>query len=178
MSPYNAHKKDRGFSLIEMLVALIIAGILTAISVPSLVGWYNQIKVKQAIDELEGALKEAQRQAMRKGKSCTVTINNTTKRITGHEGTTGTGNSNGCLLGDRRLWQKTEIDTNYTNPNPTKITFSYKGNTTNIGTIVVSTTEATNEKRCLVISSALGAMRTGFYQGDLSSIDAGNCSDP
>ena len=118
---YNVHKKEQGFTLTEMLVTIIIAGILAAISTPNLLIWYNNTQVKRAVEQLQGALTEAQRQAMRRGESCTVTLDITNQKITNSTG------SEGCLLSDRILPTGVAMTTNISGNN---IQFSFKGNTT------------------------------------------------
>ncbi len=85
-------KRNSGFTLIEMLVTIIIVGVIAAISAPNLAGLLNRYRVNSALEEVEGAIKEAQKQAMRSGKSCTITINTVSKAISG-----------GCLLSTRNL---------------------------------------------------------------------------
>ncbi|NJL51996.1 MAG: type II secretion system protein [Hydrococcus sp. SU_1_0] len=69
---YNARKSSSGFTLIEMLVVFIIVGVIAAIAAPNFLGLLNQSRVKDGLAQVEGAVKEAQRQAMRRGKPCKV----------------------------------------------------------------------------------------------------------
>ena len=168
-------QKEQGFTIIETITTLIVAGILTAIATPSLVGMYRQQKVKEALEQLEGALEEAQRQAMLKGQGCLVDIDTTNNEIS-------SANSN-CLLSTRSLPEEVTMATNIAGGTP-QIEFSYKGNTSNIttnpanaqGTIVISRTDSSGYRRCLVITNGLGIMRTGFYDGSTSPITSNNCT--
>jgi prepilin-type N-terminal cleavage/methylation domain-containing protein len=165
-------KQEQGFTLAEMLVTLTVASILVAVSVPSLVGFYQQQQVKDALEELQGALQEAQRQAMRKGQSCTVNLGTANNQIT---------SAGGCLLTTRILPSKVTMSTNI---NSARILFSYKGNTSDItttpsgdqGTVVISRSDGAGYKRCLVITNGLGIMRTGFYDGSTTPISSNNCT--
>ena len=170
---YDVHKKERGFTLTEMLVTVIVAGILAAITTPSMVGMFNNSKVKSALEELNGALTEAQRQAMRRGKSCTVSIDTTHNQITV---ATGTG-SEGCLLSDRTFPDELKMTTNISG---NQVKFSFRGNTTlsDQGTIVITTQNGSGDQRCLVVSNALGAIKTGIYNGNATSPTAANCNTP
>jgi Tfp pilus assembly protein FimT len=67
-------KHNMGFTVLEVGITVLVIGIMTAVTVPSLVGWYSNSQVEDALDRLEGALKEAQREAIRKNTDCTVTI--------------------------------------------------------------------------------------------------------
>ena len=170
MLPYNAHRKERGFTLTEMLVTAIIGSILMAVATPSFLSLFNNSKVKSALEQVQGALTEAQRQAMRRGKSCTITLDTTNNKIT----TKTKSGSEGCLLSDRTLPDGVVMTTNIKDKN---IKFSHKGNTTASGKGVLVLSNGSGEKRCLTVSTTLGAMRTGIYDGkNPSSPKAKDCN--
>ena len=77
MRRLNVHK-NQGFTLLEILVALAITGILAALTGPNLLAWLNRNEVQQATDAIQLALEDAQRQAIRRGKSCTINFTNPT----------------------------------------------------------------------------------------------------
>ena len=63
---YNARRKfNQGFTLIEMLVTIIIIGVIASLAAPNFLGLLNQSRVKDGLAQVEGAIKEAQRQAIR-----------------------------------------------------------------------------------------------------------------
>lgn len=182
MLPYNARTKNQGFTLVEILIALVILGVLSAIAAPSFLSLFNRNKVNDALAQVRGALQEAQRQAIRNSKSCTVTIDPTTKRIT--------GSPDGCLPTERDLCDERDasnncvkaavaIITNLTGT-PPSLQFSFRGNTNKLGTIVVySSDSSTNKMGCLVVSNGIGVMRTGYYDGSIAStaaIDPNSCN--
>lgn len=159
MLPSNARHSNQGFTLIETLIILIIIGVLAAIAAPSFLGMLNRNKVNNALNQVRGALQEAQREAIRKSKPCTVTVNTTTKKVTGT-----------CLVtGERTLPDGVEIATT-TNINNNPIEFSYKGTITLIdaGTVVLFNSNI-QQKRCLVISKPLAIIRVGNYSGSTSA---------
>ena len=166
-------QKEKGFTVIETVTTLVIAGILAAIATPSLIGMYRQQKVKEALEQLHGALEEAQRQAMLKGQGCTVNIDTTNNRVNSA--------NDDCLLSTRILPDEAKMETNI---DPPQIEFSFKGNTANIntnpsgdqGTVVISRSDGSGYRRCLVITNGLGIMRTGFYDGSTSPITSNNCT--
>ncbi|PSO79590.1 MAG: hypothetical protein BRC41_18775 [Cyanobacteria bacterium QH_9_48_43] len=65
MLPLSVNKSNQGFTLLETATVVVVIGILAAISAPSLLGWYNRTKVDSALNEVRGALQQAQREAMR-----------------------------------------------------------------------------------------------------------------
>lgn len=154
--------KNGGFTLIEMLATVLVAGILIALTAPSFATWYKNKQAQDGLDQLEGALKEAQRQAIRKSQSCSV-------QFTANTGSSITSPTQGCLLSDRELSDQVSVATNLSGTPPT-IAFSYKGNTTTSATIVISPADGgSGEKRCLVISNGLGIIRTGEYSATAST---------
>lgn len=164
-------KGDRGFTLAEMLLTVIVVGILAAVTAPSLVGLLNQNRVKDGFVQLRGAVKESQRIAMRRGRRCKIYLDKINQKIA-ISPPDSKGNYTGCLFNERKLPEGVLIKNNSLNSN---IIFSAKGNTSSAKTIVVYSAN-TQTKRCLVISLGLGIMRSGNYTGDVSnSVTAKHC---
>ena len=160
-------KSDRGFTLIELAVVFTIIGIFAAISVPNLLGLLNRYQVNQATETLVGAIKEAQRQAIRQGKLCKIIININTNTLTGTPAN--------CLLSNRKIKDNIIIRNNIPGNIP-NISFSYRGSTTKMGTIVLSS-QHTKLQKCFVISLGTGIARTGTYTGaETGTISAANCN--
>jgi prepilin-type N-terminal cleavage/methylation domain-containing protein len=158
-------KSDRGYTLTEMMVTLIIIGVIVAIAAPNFLGLLSRYQLEEALQQLLGAINETQRLAMVQGKSCRINLNLTTHNIT--------ANTPGCLLSDRKLSDKITIRSNFTGS--TSITFSYKGSTTRMGTIVLSS-DHTDLQKCFVISLGTGIKRVGNYNGSKTgSLDYTKC---
>ncbi|GAB4554129.1 MAG: hypothetical protein Tsb0014_47260 [Pleurocapsa sp.] len=154
---YPVRNRDSGFTLIETLTALIIVGVIAAVAAPSLYGMLTNNRIKEGIEQVEGAIKEAQRQATKDGKSCIITTTDNSSSISG-----------GCLLSARNF--KDQIKFRSSN---NTITFSGKG-TIDISAgkpvfVIYASDSGTSEQKCLVIESSLGTIRTGDYTEDLSA---------
>lgn len=63
-------------TLLEISIVTVIAGILAAIAVPSMMGMLQGNKVKQGVDQVYSALQDAQGQAIRRGQKCTIKFDN------------------------------------------------------------------------------------------------------
>ena len=158
---FNVHKENKGFTLIEMVVTVIIVGVLAAVTVPSLVGLFDQMRVKDGLRQIESSLKEAQRQAMRRGSSCTVNFDATNNTITGTPAQ--------CLAGSKIVDDRLEFKGN--DGNTIAVIFSHKGNNTSgAKTIAVYRDGLTNGmQKCVILAANLGGIKSGIYTGDVSS---------
>ena len=162
MLPLSVNKSNQGFTLLETATVVVVIGILAAISAPSLLGWYNRTKVDSALNEVRGALQQAQREAMRKSKPCTVTLG-----TSDNPPTVSAVNSSGdsCVI-NRELQNGVEMSSDISSR---EIEFNIRGGTGNGGTIVLHMADAsTQEKKCIVLSS-IGLMRSGNYSGNTDS---------
>ncbi|CAA9553726.1 hypothetical protein AVDCRST_MAG81-48 [uncultured Synechococcales cyanobacterium] len=174
---FSARKSSQGFTLTEMLVIVAIVGILSAIVAPSFLGLLNRNKVSNAVVNLQGVLQEAQRESLRKSKTCTVNIPSSSNPTV-----TGPSGSSYCLItGDRVL---KDISIRRDDTSLGTITFDFKGRTTTGGSdfqaIVFSVANDTSTpERCLMISNPLGVVRTGLYNdssGSATTVDPNNSS--
>jgi prepilin-type N-terminal cleavage/methylation domain-containing protein len=157
----NVSLNSRGFTAIEIAVTVVIVGVLAAISAPSMIGWYQNAQVADAVDRLEGALKEAQREAIKRTTDCTVTI------PTGNAPNLASSTANCLTSGDR----------NFANANLTLVTgssasvaFDYKGRQTNaeLRVLISNPQSPSATTRCLVTSQGLGVIRTGTWNSTTS----------
>ncbi|TRU45138.1 MAG: prepilin-type N-terminal cleavage/methylation domain-containing protein [Microcystis aeruginosa Ma_QC_Ch_20071001_S25] len=201
MRRLNVHHKNQGFTLLEILVALAITGILAALTLPNLLAWLNSNRVQQATDSIQSALQDAQKQAMRRGRICTINFTNGTgtnptvySQITASEA--------GCLVatntnaGSLRLPQEVFMVTNFPNVPTTSsspgVQFSFRGHVPDLEftppqnqAIIVLYPAAANtprapypnqERKCLVMASLLGIVKQGTYNGNpLVTLDARQC---
>jgi len=198
MRRLNVHHKNQGFTLLEILVALAIAGILAALTGPNLLAWLNRNTVQEATDSIQSALRDAQRQAIRQGRICTINFTNGTgtnptvySQITASEpGCLVAANANG---GSLNLPQGVfMVVRNFpTLGGSPGVQFSFRGHVPDLNftppqnqAIIVlypaanaSTAPYPNqERKCIVIASLLGIVKQGTYNGNpLDPLDANNC---
>lgn len=66
---------QRGFTLIELMVAMAIAAILSAIVIPNMIGWREARKLRGAANNLVGDLHLAKLSAIREAESVAVNFN-------------------------------------------------------------------------------------------------------
>ena len=64
----------RGFSLVELMVALAIAGLMLAVAVPTSVRFYDSMQARQAVRTTMAMLQSAREQALSSGVATDVMI--------------------------------------------------------------------------------------------------------
>lgn len=81
--PVKRATTQRGFTLIEIIIAIAIFGILTAIAVPSFNVWQRNAQVRSDARLVKGALQQARVDAITRNESITVafTGNNWTVNV-------------------------------------------------------------------------------------------------
>jgi prepilin-type N-terminal cleavage/methylation domain-containing protein len=164
------HQDNKGFTLIEVLITILMVGITAAIATPSFMTWANNRKIQQIATDIEGALKEAQTTATRKSMPCDATVNSTNiTAVTVPIVTTPATAAVNCLPSGTRQIQgdNTNIAIAGTGGTNTTVSFTALGSVTNTQAFVIYRTDdtASGTKRCVVISSGIGAIRSGTYTG-------------
>src|SRR5262245_5829957 len=71
----SCYKKEHGFSLIDLMVAVAIIGLVSAASVPSLKRWARNYNVQSASMDLYSHMQLAKLGAVKENKSWTINFN-------------------------------------------------------------------------------------------------------
>lgn len=161
---FYVRETEGGFTLIEMFVGIVMAGILAAVMAPSFVGMYARSRVNQSVLTVQGALLEGQRQAMRTSTPCTLTLSTANAAVTGSCLATSSRTLNRVAMRASTTAMRFDINGAVTNPDNSAMSQPIT---------VVFSAPNTSLQRCLVMSVPLGLTRTGFYSG--SGTSESNC---
>lgn len=69
-------RRERGFSLIELMVAITVLGILLAATVPSIGSWLADARVRSTADSLQNAVRFAQSTAVSRSRPTVLALTN------------------------------------------------------------------------------------------------------
>jgi type IV fimbrial biogenesis protein FimT len=76
--PVRRVKRVAGFTLLEMIVAITIFGILVAVTVPTMRTWISNSKVRAVADNLQTGLRLAQAESLRRSRQVVFALTNST----------------------------------------------------------------------------------------------------
>ena len=153
-----------------MAVVSVIVGIFASITIPSMVGLMAKNSLQSSMSQVTGAIREAQRAAIKKGQSCTVNLTQTTPNKV-------EGSPVGCITSPVTLSADITLSAvSISSSSPPTVTawdlsqpliFSYKGNPDNTNELVlILSSTKTSTQRCLAISAGIGIMRSGTYENN------------
>jgi prepilin-type N-terminal cleavage/methylation domain-containing protein len=154
---------DRGFTLLELLVIVILLGTLAAIAAPGWLGFINRQRVRTVNDRVFQSLRLAQSEAKRTKQSVTITFNPgsaTDSPTVTFDPPLATGGSQQKLDGGGEI----KPGTITLIPNPSNsLTFDYQGNLATGTTpfYVTVTPTGGGPKKCAIVQTLIGGMRTG-----------------
>ena len=78
-SIYRHIAREKGFTLVEIIIVIAIMAIMMGISVPSLVDWRKNANFRKTANEITSLLREARSMAISKGLQHQVVLNPTSK---------------------------------------------------------------------------------------------------
>lgn len=75
MNPRSAHH-DRGFTLVELLIAITLLGVLLALAAPSFGAWIRNTQVRTVAETLQNGVRTAQAEAVRRNRQVLFYLTN------------------------------------------------------------------------------------------------------
>ncbi|BAY12821.1 glycosyl transferase family protein [Calothrix sp. NIES-2098] len=157
---------NSGFTLLEVLLVTLLIGILSAIAVPSWLTFVNNRRLNIAQDEVYRAMRQAQSQAKKEKLTWQTSFreNNGIVQWAIHPASVNPANANWNNL-DANVRLDEESTLQQSN-GVRRIQFDYMGNVDKppLGRITLSSKHGGKAKRCVVVSTILGAIRTSKEQ--------------
>jgi Tfp pilus assembly protein FimT len=171
------NQSSRGFTILELVIIVAIVGVLSAIAVPSWLGFFNRQQLNSASNQVYQAMRQAQSRSMQERETWQASF---------REGDSGVqwAVHRSSLAPNQVAWNSFSntiaIDSESNLPRSQgmyRVRFNYKGcpvynptdtctNTTirTKGRLTLSSLNGGEAKRCVIVSTLLGALRTSQEQ--------------
>ncbi|WP_017651773.1 GspH/FimT family pseudopilin [Fortiea contorta] len=158
------NSSSSGFTLLEILVIVILLGILSAIAIPNWLAFVDIQRLNTAQDKIYVAMRQAQTQAIKEKLNWQVSFReqNNTLQWSVHRATVNASSSDWNNL-DSNIRLDSETTLRLSN-GISKVQFNYKGHPQELRRITLYSTYGGKTKRCVYISTLIGAIRRGREQ--------------
>ncbi len=67
----SAHRRQRGFSMIELAVALVVLALLVMAALPTMSDWMRNLRIRNAAESMQYGLQKARAEALRRNQNIT-----------------------------------------------------------------------------------------------------------
>jgi prepilin-type N-terminal cleavage/methylation domain-containing protein len=153
-----------GFTLLELMTTLAIAGIAVAIAAPSYIGWANTQRLKAANEQVFRALYQARDRAVRQNRSQQVSFRESGNRV---EWSIHPMDTPAIAWTSLPPEVKLDAETTLRRKQGTYILqFNDYGEVNGqLGRVTLSLAQQPKQKQCLMISTLLGKIRRGENHG-------------
>ncbi len=152
--------RSPGFTLLELVTSLAIAGIAVAIAAPSYIGWANTQKLKAANEQVFRVLHQARDRAVRQNRSQQVSF-----RESGNRVEWSIHPKDSPAIAWKQLPPQVKLDAETTLRRQSGmyvLQFNDYGEVNGqLGRVTFSLAQQPRQKQCLMISTLLGKIRQG-----------------
>ncbi|MDZ8109986.1 MAG: type II secretion system protein [Nostoc sp. DedQUE12a] len=150
-----------GFTILETLVIIVLIGILAALGIPNWMTFVATRRLNTAQSQVYYAMRQAQREATKDKLTWQASFReqNGIVQWAVHPATVNPSNANwNNLDANVRLDSETNFQASLSSVQ--EVRFDYRGNAKDLGRITLSSKSGGKAKRCVIVSTILGAMRT------------------
>jgi len=156
---------QKGFTFPEFMVVIVLIGIVAMIASPSFFGHLEKVRVETATDKIHTALRDAQDTAQTQKSSRQFSIRE-------NEDTVEWAIHSAAVTPDSVKWQSAESELVRIDDETTFVSsrgvyyvrFDAEGNPHRLGRITLSGKQSSTNKRCVIVSTLIGAMRKSKAQ--------------